>query len=66
MEAVKDISISKMVQSRMQDVRAGRLTYSQAIERIHKARLTREDIIEQLTEQYDQQTVDAFHFFRLL
>jgi len=66
MKAFIPISVKRLITKQMAEVQAGRCTIDEGIEAIHKARLSRNQIIEQLTREYDPETVEAFQFFRLL
>jgi len=66
MKAIICISLKKLAVSRMQDVQQGKLTIDEGITAIQKARISREQIVEQLTREFDPEYLKALRFFRLL
>jgi hypothetical protein len=67
MKAIIPISLKRIAIQQMQNVQSGklsRLDAEQSIKRICK--LSKSDITAHLTREYDQQTVEAFQYFRLL
>ncbi|NBC04784.1 MAG: hypothetical protein GVY20_13900 [Bacteroidetes bacterium] len=66
MKAFIPISVKRLITKQMAEVQAGRCTLDEGIETIHKARLSREQIVEQLTRNYDPEAVEAFQFFRII
>lgn len=67
MEAIIPISLKRIAVSRMQDVESGMLTRDEAEQSIKRiCKLSREELVCNLTREFDQQTVEAFQYFRLL
>ena len=67
MEAVIPISLKRITVARMQQVENGilsRYDAEQSIKRICK--LSKTDLTAHLTREYDQETAEAFQFFRLI
>lgn len=70
MNAIIPISLKRLAVRRMQDVQDGYLDKEQAgrmiNRRVGKDRLSREEIITHLTENYDPEAAEAFMYFRLI
>jgi len=66
MKPIICISLKRLAVSRMQQVKSGALTIDEGIEAIQKARISKEQIIEQLTREFDPEYLKALRFFRLL
>lgn len=67
MKAIIPISLKRVAIQQMQDVQSGKLSRLDAEESIKRiCKCSREELTAHLTREYDQQTVEAFQFFRLL
>jgi len=60
------ISLKRLATSRMNDVQSGALTIDEGVQAIQKARISKEQIVEQLTRDFDEEYLKALQFFRLL
>lgn len=68
MQPIIPISLKRLAVRHMEDVRSGRIKKEQAQQLLSRqARgVTREDLITDLTRQYDPESAEALAFFRLL
>ena len=67
MQAVIPISLKRIAIARMQAVERGTLSRQDAEQSIKRiCKLSKSDITAHLTREYDQQTAEAFQYFRLI
>jgi hypothetical protein len=67
MKAIIPISLKRIAIQQMQNVESGKLSRLDAEESIKRiCKYSREELTAHLTRQYDQQSAEAFHYFRLI
>ena len=67
MQAVIPISLKRIAIARMQQVENGILSHTDAEQSIKRiCKLSKSDLTAHLTREYDQQTAEAFQYFRLI
>jgi|GEM_PF-2354242 len=67
MQAVIPISLKRIAIARMQAVENGILSRTDAEQSIKRiCKLSKSDLTAHLTREYDQQTAEAFQYFRLI
>lgn len=67
MKAIIPISLKRIAIQQMQDVQSGKLSREDAELSVNRiCKFSREELTAHLTRSYDQQTAEAFQYFRLL